>query len=101
MVLPSDTISVTSLFTSPPRQIFLFTKPDHFNFQYLLDQSANKARLLSVSALHAASWLSVVPSIGLCLHMNSDEYQTAVKWWLGIARYYFWFHVCSLPKQCP
>ena len=44
----------------------------------------HKARLLSVSAPHAASWFSVVPSIGLGLHMDSDEFQTAVKWWLGI-----------------
>ena len=29
-------------------------------------------------------WLSVVLSIGLGLHMDSDEFQTAVKWWLGM-----------------
>ena len=34
----------------------------------------DKARLLSTSAHHAASWLTVVPSVGL-------GHQTAVKWW--------------------
>ena len=33
---------------------------------------------------HAASWLSGVPSPGLNLHLESAEFQTAIKWWLGI-----------------
>jgi hypothetical protein len=45
---------------------------------------ANKARLLSSSAAHASSWLSVVPSVGLGLHLDSSEFHTAVKWWLGM-----------------
>ena len=45
---------------------------------------ADKARLLSVSARHAASWLSVIPSVGLGLHLDPDECRTAVKWWLGL-----------------
>ena len=45
---------------------------------------ANKARLLSSSAAHASSWLSVVPSVGLGLHLESYEFYTAVKWWLGM-----------------
>eukprot|EP00731_Ephydatia_muelleri_P012180 Em0006g1074a len=45
---------------------------------------ADKARLLSTSAPHAASWLSVVPSVGLGLHLDSNELQIAVKWWLGL-----------------
>ena len=54
--------------------------------KYLLDPPlpADKARLPFVSALHIASWLSVVLSIGLGLHMDSDEFQAAVKWWLGM-----------------
>ena len=44
----------------------------------------NKARLLSSSAAHARSWLSVVPSVGLGLHIDSSEFHTAVKWWLGM-----------------
>ncbi|KAL5477540.1 hypothetical protein EMCRGX_G024351 [Ephydatia muelleri] len=46
--------------------------------------SANKARLLSESASHAAAWLSVVPSIELGLHLEPNEYQVAVRWWLGL-----------------
>ena len=37
-----------------------------------------------MSVPYAASWLSVIPSIGLGLHLNPDECQTAVKWWLGM-----------------
>ena len=45
---------------------------------------ANKACLLSSSAAHASSWLSVVPSVGLALQLDSSEFHTAVKWWLGM-----------------
>ena len=44
----------------------------------------NKARLLSASAPHASAWLSVAPSAGLNLHLHSPEFQTAVRWWLGL-----------------
>ena len=44
----------------------------------------NKARLLSASAPHASAWLSVAPSVGLNLHLHSPEFQTAVRWWLGL-----------------
>eukprot|EP00731_Ephydatia_muelleri_P038584 Em0814g2a len=42
----------------------------------------NGARLLSISSRHAASWLTVVPSPGLNLHLEPNEFQIAVKWWL-------------------
>ena len=86
LVPPSDSITETSLVASPPSQRSLSIKLDHFDFQLLFDQSslADKARLLSISAPHAASWLSVIPSVGLGLHLDPDECQTAVKWWLGI-----------------
>ena len=45
---------------------------------------ANRARLLSVAAPHASSWLSVVPSPGLGLHLESNEFQMAIRWWLGL-----------------
>eukprot|EP00731_Ephydatia_muelleri_P022813 Em0015g396a len=45
---------------------------------------SNRARLLSVAAPHSSSWLSVVPSPGLGLHLESNEYQMAIKWWLGL-----------------
>ena len=62
------------------------TKLDLFDFQLLLDQSslADKARLLSASAPHAAAWLSVIPSVGFGFHLDPDECPTALKWWLGI-----------------
>ena len=65
-------------------------KLDHFDFELLFDQSslADKARLLSVSAPHAASWLSVIPSVGLGLHLDPDEFRTAVKWWFGMETSY-------------
>ena len=55
-------------------------------FQSLLISSspANRARLLSESALHAASWLSVTPSVQVGLHLDPNELQTAIKWWLGL-----------------
>ena len=31
----------------------------------------NKARILSVSAPHAGSWISTIPSTGLDLHLDS------------------------------
>ena len=43
-----------------------------------------KACLLSVSSPHAASWLSVVPSENLGLHMDPPVFQVAIKWWLGL-----------------
>ena len=82
LVPPSDATTVTSLVATPPRQRSLSTKQDLLDFQLLFDQSslADKARLLSVSAPHAAAWLSVIPSVGLGLHLDPDECRTAVKW---------------------
>ncbi|KAL5477912.1 hypothetical protein EMCRGX_G024767 [Ephydatia muelleri] len=42
------------------------------------------ARLLSVSSPNASVWISVVPSLSLGLHLDPNEFQTAVKWWLGV-----------------
>ena len=39
---------------------------------------------MSISSPHAASWLSVVPSEGLGLHLEPSVFQVAVKWWLGL-----------------
>ena len=44
----------------------------------------NKARILSISAPHAGSWISVVPSTGLDLHLDNAECQVALRWWLGL-----------------
>jgi hypothetical protein len=46
---------------------------------------ADKACLLSTSAPYVASWLTVVPSIDLGLHLShANELQIAVKWRLGL-----------------
>ena len=84
-VLPSDAISVESVLFSPIKQRTLSQKLDNCLFQTLLVSSsvANKARILSESAPHSASWLSVVPSAALGLHLEPNEFLVALKWWLG------------------
>ena len=41
----------------------------------------------SVSDPHAVSWLSVVLSIGLGLHLEPNEYQMSIRWRLARAVY--------------
>ena len=55
-------------------------------FHSLLEASsiANKARLLAVSAPHAVSWIAVVPSVSLGLHLDPSEFQVVIRWWLGM-----------------
>ena len=55
-------------------------------FYILLESSspANRTRLLSVAAPRASSWLSVVPSPVLGLHLALNEYQMAIRWWLRL-----------------
>eukprot|EP00731_Ephydatia_muelleri_P004934 Em0002g1110a len=55
-----------------------------FRQLFHISSPANRARLLSISSRHAASWLTVVPSPGLNLHLEPNEFQIAVKWWLGM-----------------
>ena len=85
-VSPNLKFSVNSVVSSPVSQKLLFSKVNDFCFQGLFDQSspANKARLLSVSAPHVTSWLSVIPSTSLALHLDPIEFRVAVKWWLGL-----------------
>ena len=61
LVSPADAVSVESLLTSSVSQKYLSGKLDDRVFNMLLNSSsvADKARLLSVSSPHAASWLSV------------------------------------------
>ena len=58
--------------SSPVHQKNLSSCIDLKCFRSLLDASslANKARLLSVSAPHASSWLTVVPTMELGLHLD-------------------------------
>ena len=41
-------------------------------------------RLFSVSAPHAISWLSLVPSPVLGLHLEPNQFQASIRWWLGL-----------------
>ena len=82
----TEKISLSSITSVPCSQKGLSLKLDSFQFQQLMEKSspADKARLYSVSAKHAASWLSVAPSIGLGFHLDPEEFHIAVKWWLGL-----------------
>eukprot|EP00731_Ephydatia_muelleri_P027925 Em0019g798a len=79
-------ITAESALASPTTQRELSSKIDEDQFKSLLGAScpADKPRLLSVSAPHSSSWVSVIPSMGLGLHMEYNEFQTAVRWWLGV-----------------
>ena len=84
-VSPQDAITNEAILASPPPQSSLSKKVDGLAFQSLLSSSSqvNKARLLSVSAPFAGSWISTIPSLGLNLHLDSAECQMALRWWLG------------------
>ena len=85
LVSPTEAITVESVLSSPLTHHALCKKLDDHLFQSILMTSspANKARLLSASP-HASSWLSVVPSLGLGLHLDPAKFQIAVMWWLGM-----------------
>ena len=55
-----------------------------FNLLLETSSTADRARLLSVSVPHASSWLSVLPSQGLGLHLDAPVHPVAIKWWLGM-----------------
>ena len=76
-------VTVEDVLASPPHQSSLFKKLDSFIFQSVFSSSSpvNKARLLSVSAPIAGSWITATPSPGLNLHL---ECQVALRWWLGL-----------------
>ena len=86
LVSPDESITAEEVLVNLPPQRALSKKLDMHVFQSLLSSSSpvNKARILSVSAPHAGSWISVIPSIGLDLHLNSAERQIALRWWLGL-----------------
>ena len=85
-VSPSNVITVNFALESPIHQKVLSGMIQAQHFHILLESSspANRARLLSVATPHASSWLSVVPSPGLGLHLESNEFQMAIRWWLGL-----------------
>ena len=86
LVPAADSITEELLATSNLRQHTLCSKIEDQQFRQLFDLSspAHRARLLSVSSRHAASWLTVIPSPGLNLHLEPNEFQVAIKWWLGM-----------------
>ena len=93
-----DAVTIESVLADQPHQRSLSQKVDRHLFESLLMSSspANKARLLSASAPHASAWLSAAPSVGLNLHLHSPEFQTAVRWWLGLDT-----SVASVCPFCP
>ena len=70
----------------PCRQKDLSSKLEDSQFNKLFANSAlpDRAHLLSVSSPHAGAWLSVIPSPGLNLQLDPLEFQTAIKWRLGM-----------------
>ena len=76
---------MSCLILQQPKKM-LSTKIENKQFQLLFDASSipNRTCLMSASSNLAASWLSVIPSPGLNLHLDTAEFQTTLKWWLGI-----------------
>ena len=82
-----NAISVISILASPTHtQKVLSVMIEGKRFSTLFESSSdnNRACLLLVAAPHSSSWLSAVTSTGLALHFKSNEYQMAIKWWLGL-----------------
>ena len=77
--------SIDELQDSPMNQKKLSSRIENKQFHLLYDASTipNRARLMSASS-YLAAWLPVVPSPGLNLHLDNDECQMSIKWWLGI-----------------
>ena len=75
-----------SVLNSPPQQKSLSQMLDSFAFHSLLSSASpvNKARMLSVSSPHASSWITAIPSTRLKMHLESAEFQMAIRWWLGL-----------------
>ena len=59
---------------------------------------ADRARLLSVSAPHAASWLSVIPSPALGLHLEPNQASCFYKVVAGVG-HLWWFPMSGLLRE--
>ena len=83
IVSPSEVITVASILASHKQQRALSQKIQDHQFSVLFEASTltDRACLLSTSAPDASSW---PPATGLDLHLEPNELQTAVKWWLGV-----------------
>ena len=86
LVPAEDSIKVEDFLSSAISQGKLSEKLDNQLLSSLVEAStvANKARLLSVSSPHAASWLSMPPCEHQGLYLEPSQFQVAVKWWLGL-----------------
>ena len=86
LVPQASSLSDNSLLESGSSQKKLSAEIVNHQFDQLCATStpANRARLLSASSRHASSWLAVIPSRGLNLCMEPEEFEVAVKWWLGM-----------------
>ena len=84
--LLSDSLSISSVDGRTLTQKKLSEAIEEMQFNSFLNSCslADKIRLLFVSSPHASAWISVVPSLSLGLHLDPNEFQTAVKWWLGV-----------------
>ena len=65
----SEKISFHSITYEPCSQKVLSLKLDGFQFQQLVEKSSPTDK-----SHHAASWLSVTPSIGLGFHHDPEEF---------------------------
>ena len=85
LVPQASSLSDNSLLESVSSQKKLSAGIENHQFDQLCATStpANHARLLSASSRHA-SWLAVIPSRGLNHCMEPEEFQVALKWWLGM-----------------
>ena len=79
-------LTVTDVVHTKCCQKKLSSNIEDVQFKCLLNKSslADMARLLSVSAPHSFSWLSMIPTPGQCLHLDPVECHIAIKWWLGM-----------------
>ena len=86
LVPAEDSIKFEDFLSSAISQGKISEKLDNQLLSSLMEASTveNKARLLSVSSPHAASWLSMPPCERQGLHLEPSQFQVAVKWWLGL-----------------
>ena len=72
-----------------PSQHALSTAVDKSSFDDLLASCDDfyRARLMSVSGLGASSWLSVIPSEALGSALDSREFTSLLRFWLGMPVY--------------
>ena len=85
MVAPSEGISAETLLSSSSvYQKALSKKLDDKQFNLLLNFSSVADRALSVSSPFATSWLFIIPSEGVGLHLTALISQVTLKWWIGL-----------------